>query len=300
LKGLRTPAARLWAQELVGVEKTPARERGSFFSRVKDSLAATSDPAVMESCSRTDLDVEAFLRTRSTLYVVSPSQHQKSVAPLIAALLESIITTAYDLHQRGQLDARLLASLDELANIAPLPNLGTHVSQGAGQGVNIVWAVHSHAQLCDAYGEQTADAIWSATTAKLVFGGLADDRQLQRISHLVGEHRVKTKGTVVKGGGGIGKVESSVSHGFEWRPRLSASELREFRWGWALLLYNDRKAYGLRVPIAQHKRLFRRGLLPWVTSAEGLLEQRPELVVVRGDKQAGSGPDSDGEAEVDA
>jgi type IV secretion system protein VirD4 len=105
LNGLRTPAATLWAQELVGVHSTPSREQASFFARARDSLAATADPAVLESCARTDLDVERFLRTRSTLYVVSPSQHQKRVAPLIAALLESIITTAYELHQRGQLEA---------------------------------------------------------------------------------------------------------------------------------------------------------------------------------------------------
>jgi hypothetical protein len=53
-----------------------------------------------------------------------------------------------------------------------------------------------------------------------------------------------------------------------------------------LLLYNDRKAYCLRVPIAQHKWVFRRGLRPWVAPREGLLEQvpvaerRPALVAV--------------------
>jgi hypothetical protein len=278
LSRLGTPAATLWAQELVGVHATPSREQASFFARARDSLAATADPAVMESCSRTDLDVERFLKTRSTLYVVSPSQHQKRVAPLIAALLESIITTAYELHQRGQLDARLLASLDELANIAPLPNLSTHVSQGAGQGVNITWAVQSHAQLRERYGEHTAEAIWSSTTAKLVFGGLADDEQLQRISHLVGEHRVRTKSTAVKSRGLLFEGSdhgAQVTHGWEWRPRLPAAAIRELRWGWALLLYNDRKAYCLRVPIAQHKWVFRLGLRPWAAPREGLLEEVP-------------------------
>ncbi|MBO0683810.1 MAG: hypothetical protein J2P45_11675 [Candidatus Dormibacteraeota bacterium] len=90
----------------MGVTGTRPRERASFFTRACDSLAATSDPAVMESCSRTDLDLECLLLTRSTLYVVSPSQHQRRVSPLIAAPLESIIITAYDLHHPGRLEGR--------------------------------------------------------------------------------------------------------------------------------------------------------------------------------------------------
>src|SRR5205823_8727348 len=49
LDQLGTPAARLWAEELRGVGQTPPREQGSFFSRARKALAATSDPAVMES-----------------------------------------------------------------------------------------------------------------------------------------------------------------------------------------------------------------------------------------------------------
>jgi hypothetical protein len=42
------------------------------------------------------------------------------------------------------------------------------------------------------------------------------------------------------------------------------SALRELRPGWVVLLYHNRKACGLRAPIVQHRRLFRRGLLPLV------------------------------------
>jgi type IV secretory pathway TraG/TraD family ATPase VirD4 len=115
-----------------------------------------------------------------------------------------------------------------------------------------------------------------------VFGGLADDQHLQRVSHLVGEHRVKTKTTtvapIVNGGG---RVATHTSHGWEWRPRLTAAELRTLRPGWVLLLYHDRKAYCLRAPIAQHLRLFRRGLLPWPPPEEAAEEEeRPHVEVV--------------------
>jgi type IV secretory pathway TraG/TraD family ATPase VirD4 len=305
LEGIQTPGASMWAGDLAGLEKLNWRERSSFYSIAGDSLAATSDPAVMASCSATELDVERFLLTRSTLYAVSTSEDQRSVAQLIAALIESIITTAYELHRVGRLPARLLLALDELSNIAPLPNLSTHVSQGAGQGVNISWAVQSHAQLRGSYGEDTAEAIWSASTAKLVFGGLADDQHMQRVSHLVGEHRVKTKTTTVAPITGSVRVATHTAHGFEWRPRLTAAELRGLRPGWVLLLYHDRKAYGLRAPIAQHRRLFRRGLLPWRPPEEAAEEEgRPHLEVVAAAarEEAGEAPQAlpEGDQEADA
>jgi type IV secretory pathway TraG/TraD family ATPase VirD4 len=64
----------------------------------------------------------------------------------------------------------------------------------------------------------TAEAIWSSTTAKLIFGRLADDEQLQRISHLVGEHRVRTKSTAVKSRGLLFEGSDhgpQVTHGWE-------------------------------------------------------------------------------------
>jgi type IV secretory pathway TraG/TraD family ATPase VirD4 len=145
--------------------------------------------------------------------------------------------------------------------------------------VNISWAVQSHAQLRDSYGEDTAEAIWSASTAKLVFGGLADDQHLQRVSHLVGERRVKTKTTTMAPVAGTMRSAAHISHGFEWRPRVTPAELRTLRPGWVLLLYHDRKAYCLRAPIAQHRRLFRRGLLPWRPPTEEE-ERRPHLEVL--------------------
>jgi hypothetical protein len=100
---------------------------------------------------------------------------------------------------------------------------------------------------------------------------------------------VRTKSTAVKRNGlfvGDPSPGTHVTRGWEWRPRMPASALRELRWGWALLLYNDRRAWCLRVPIAQHKWVFRRGLRPWMPPREGLLEpvpvedRRPALVVV--------------------
>jgi type IV secretory pathway TraG/TraD family ATPase VirD4 len=155
---------------------------------------------------------------------------------------------------------RVLLQLDELTNIAPLPSLESIVSQGAGRGVPICWTVQSLAQLRHRYGDHAADAIWSASTCKVVFGGLADTPTLDQIARLVGDHRVKTR-TVARDQG-----LRRVTTGREWRPRLSQSQLHELRQGWTVLLYHHRKPYALRAPVAAKKRRMRRFLQPAAVS----------------------------------
>jgi type IV secretory pathway TraG/TraD family ATPase VirD4 len=153
--------------------------------------------------------------------------------------------------------ARLLLSLDELTNIAPLPSLESIISQGAGQGVLACWAVQSHAQLRQRYGDHAAEAIWSATRCKIVFGGLADAHSLEQLSRMIGDHRVRTRSTTDDFSG------VRVSRSWEWRPRVSPAELRRLPPKWALLLYHDRKPYALRAPVAARRWRMRRAFMPW-------------------------------------
>lgn len=255
-----------WARELQGVAATPERERGSFFSAAMTAVRATADPAVLRSCTATDIDPLEFLLSRSTLYIVSPSEHQESVAPLIAALIESLVSAAYELHREGRLLARLLLSLDELTNIAPLPSLDSIVSQGAGQGVLTSWAVQSLAQLRQRYGDHLADAIWSATRCRLVFGGLADVPTLEQVSRMIGDHRVRTRSVSIDPTWMVSGRR--VNRGYEWRPRLSPAELRGLSPTWALLLYHHHAPRLLRAPVAVWRRRLRRAILPWPSAAE--------------------------------
>src|SRR5262249_57066318 len=95
LASLRTFGGDYWAAELRGVAETPERERGSFFSSAQNAVAATADPNVLRSCGGTGLEPVEFLTTRSTLYIVSPSEHQEAVAPLFSASLEYTLHCPY-------------------------------------------------------------------------------------------------------------------------------------------------------------------------------------------------------------
>jgi type IV secretion system protein VirD4 len=291
LANLHVEGAQDWAADLLGIaERTNDKERSSFFAAASTSLKVTAVPRVLRSCSATDIDPEKFIRTRSTLYIISPSELQAQLAPLCAALVESIVYAAYRLHDgygrprtsvlaagvrfgsnlwrfaTGQQPvppdhegpARLLLQLDELTNIAPVPSLETIVSQGAGRGVLICWIVQSLAQLRNRYGDATADAIWSASTCKVVFGGLADGPTLDHISRLIGDHMLPTRTVSTDAEG-----KRSETRGHEWRPRLAPSQLRELRRKWAVLLYHHRKPVALRVPIAAKRWRMRRAVIEW-------------------------------------
>jgi type IV secretory pathway TraG/TraD family ATPase VirD4 len=294
LADLHVDGAQQWAADLVGLaERTNDKERSSFFAAAATALKATAVPAVLRSCSGTDIDPEEFIRTRSTLYIISPSEYQAPLAPIIAAFVESLVHAAYKLHdahghrtdgglrrlpetlwrfvtgQEPQQDGRpprLFLQLDELTNIAPLPSLESIISQGAGRGVPVCWTVQSLAQLRGRYGDHAAEAIWSASTCKVVFGGLSDGPTLDHISRLIGDHRVPTRTVSTDREG-----KRNETRGFEWRPRLAPSQLRELRRGWALLLYHHRPPRALRAPIAA-KRWRMRGA---VTAWSGIAIPRP-------------------------
>lgn len=181
----------IWADDLEATRLLGDRERGSFYSVARNTLEATSEPKALESCSRTDLDLDRFLNSASSLFIIGPSHHQAALAPLIAGLVDSIAQRAAELAaaQGGRLRLPLLLALDEVANIAPLQSLPQLVSEGGGRGIVTLWAAQSLAQLRVRYGTEQQAAILAATTAKLIFGGMSNGQDLADISGWAGEER---------------------------------------------------------------------------------------------------------------
>lgn len=169
------------------------RKRGSLYQVARDTLEATAEPRVLASCSRNDLDVDHFLASRSSLFIIGPSHYQQAIAPLVAGLVDAIAQRAAELAgvgEGGRLDPPLLLALDEVANIAPVQSLPSLVSEGGGRGILTMWAVQSLAQLRARYGQEQQEAILAATSAKLIFGGLSNGRDLEDISGWAGQKRV--------------------------------------------------------------------------------------------------------------
>lgn len=80
----------------------------------------------------------------------------------------------------------VVLALDELANIAPIPDLPSLVSEGGGQGVLTLGCLQDLSQARQRWGP-AADGFLSLFGTKVVLGGIADLATLELVSRLGGE-----------------------------------------------------------------------------------------------------------------
>jgi type IV secretion system protein VirD4 len=183
-----------WVEAMRSLVNSPAQVTvDNFFQTATSALKALQDPAVLDMCGHSDFDVEEFLATRSTLYIIDPRGDGglSPYATLQTAQVEWIVENAYERALRsptGRCDPALLLNLDELPNIAPLPSLPNILSMGGGQGVITNWACQSFAQLRERYGREKAQTILTSTTYQILLGGLRDRQDLEDVSALAGEY----------------------------------------------------------------------------------------------------------------
>ncbi|MGH6886613.1 MAG: type IV secretory system conjugative DNA transfer family protein, partial [Geminicoccales bacterium] len=117
------------------------RSRGSVYATAQTVLVAYTDPGVLASAMTAELRAERLLDGGChTAYLCAPSHEQRRLQPLFATLVQEIVAHAYErTTETGKpLDPPLLLVLDECANIAPLRDLATLASTGAGQGIQLV------------------------------------------------------------------------------------------------------------------------------------------------------------------
>lgn len=215
-----------WSNELLGLAQLAPEERGSAFSTAGNALDAFKLSTVLRNCSRTDIQLRQFVSSRSSLFVIAGVGLQQALAPLFSAMLESIAFELIDGLARedgGRLEPRLLLQLDELANIAPLPNLLRLLTLCGGSGVCLSYASQNWQQLAARYGQDQMRSIWQSTKAQVVFGGVGDMDMLKTMSELMGRRTKKTRTTSrgrlsLPGKGTVSTSEQEV-------PRLYTDEI---------------------------------------------------------------------------
>jgi type IV secretory pathway TraG/TraD family ATPase VirD4 len=120
--------------------------------------------------------------------------------------------------------------LDEAANICKIADLPKLYSHLGSRGIVPVTILQSYPQGAGVWGAAGMDTLWAASTVKLIGAGLDDDKFLEKVSRLVGEHDVAIR-SVHHGQG---------SHGENLSVRrqriLAVEDLRQLPKGQALLL----------------------------------------------------------------
>ena len=189
-RSLDQERARLAQLTLLGIKKTERREQSSIFSALAGVLEAYRAEAALRATDRPNFDPQTFVASRDTLYIVGPADLQELVAPVIVGLLDDVRRTTYQHYHthaaQGRRPFPVVFALDEVANIAPLPNLPAMISEGGSQGAPVLACLQDLSQARVRWG-QAAEGFLSLFGAKLILPGIGDERTLNAVSTICGE-----------------------------------------------------------------------------------------------------------------
>jgi type IV secretion system protein VirD4 len=239
---------------LAACEARDARILSSVATTLETVLAPFEDPVVAASTESAQIDLDELLVTDGSLYLCGPSHEQHRIQGLFVALVSSAVAAAVRrVRDTGRpLDPPLLLVLDEVANIAPIRDLDTLASTGAGMGIQLVTVCQDLAQLANRYGPERSRTIANNHRAKLLLSGVSDLTTLDLVSGLAGEtaQREDTFSYDLQDG------RRTRSSAVAFRRLAPADELRRIPPGDGLLIYGHLPPVRLRLrPWYENRRL---------------------------------------------
>jgi type IV secretion system protein VirD4 len=222
--------AHLAGDLLTGIAATDHREQSGIFSTADSILAAYRSQAALDAARHPNFDPDTFALSGDTVYLCAPGATQAQHAPLIVALLQHIRDAVT---RRPRPWPPMIWALDEVANIAPIPDLPNVVADSAAQGLLILACLQDLSQARHRWGH-AADGFLTLFPTKVILPGVADLHTLQTVSAIAGEIDVPrttvTRPLLFSGG------RASKSVHLERRPRLPISAIARGRPGQAILL----------------------------------------------------------------
>jgi type IV secretory pathway TraG/TraD family ATPase VirD4 len=244
------------ADLLAGIIATDAREQSGIWSTASGVLAAYRTDDALASTTGNRLDIDEFCGGRHTLYICSSGRRQRQFAPLVVGVLGDVRDAAYSRSRAAIAGPPVLLALDEVANIAPIPDLPAMVSEGGGQGLQILACLQDLSQARGRWGS-AADGFLSLFGTTVVLRGIGDTITLRDVSALAGDHEVPST-TLSRSVGRWGRVRPSTSEGTTRQPRLPVDAIAHGAAGHALVLSPEKEVLSVELtPAHRH--------LPWRT-----------------------------------
>lgn len=231
------------AKGLVSVWEMEERTRSSIYATAQTVIWPWTDPGVAASARSpkgkkgsggfVGVDLAWLLEGSNTVYLCSPIEDQRRLAPAFGGLLNDLINQAYrHVAATGKpLDPPLLVVIDEAGN-TPLRSLPEYASTLAGLGVLLVTIWQSLAQLEVAYSK-ASDTILTNHLTKVFYAGLSDPASLQYVDRVLGEAEVDTRSHSAAERISGGSDQFSTTR----VPLAPAHVLRQMRPGDALLVH---------------------------------------------------------------
>ncbi|MHB1902633.1 MAG: type IV secretory system conjugative DNA transfer family protein [Ferrimicrobium sp.] len=236
----RTIAA--WLTSIIPTYNEAANQdtfKAFFTGFLTQSLKAFLTPSLQQlldpSYGIPSLDVDHFLATQGTLYIVGNLETQKTVAPIIVGLISDLYQRAQSYASRNnprnpRLQPPLGLYLDEVISLAPLPPdlLTGLLTTGSGSGIRSVLVIQDRRLVSMKWGDAIATSIDANVGALVLLPGIKDPTIIDQYTRLAGEVYVdwETPGSDgLKQGG--------------YRPLLRPEDIRGLARGHALVIISS-------------------------------------------------------------
>jgi type IV secretion system protein VirD4 len=250
LENANTPHAAPALDSVESVKGADVRFVSSLFQTIARALDAWQEPQVAgATMGQSRISADWLLDGANTLYLVAPTHEQRRLRGLFAALLGHIVAGAYERSARtgGPIEPALLLALDELCNIAPLPNLDEIASTGPGQGVHLLSVLQNVSQAYDRWGRDRAETIIANHRARLFCSGIGDRATLDYLRSTLGEEEIDRISTQHRG-----LIPGAKTLSTEHRPLAAPHRVRQAARTDCLLVYGRLAPAWITLRAARH------------------------------------------------
>ncbi|RST18866.1 hypothetical protein E2C00_24590 [Streptomyces sp. WAC05374] len=188
------------AAQLKGTVEGPPETRDGIYETARQYAAAllNSEIAAWVTPQKDvrEFRPAEFVTSTDTLFLLS-KDGGGGAAALIAACADSVMRAATAQAERagGRLDPPMLAILDEAANVCKISDLPDLYSHLGSRGIIPITILQSYRQGQKVWGDAGMDAMWSASTVKVIGSGIDDPDFADKLSRLIGDHDVETTST---------------------------------------------------------------------------------------------------------
>ena len=188
------------AAQLKGTVEGPPETRDGIYETARQYASALLNAEiaawVTPQKDGPEFRPEQFVTSTDTLFLLSKDGGGGASA-LIAACADSVMRAATAQAERagGRLDPPMLAILDEAANVCKISDLPDLYSHLGSRGIIPITILQSYRQGQKVWGDAGMDAMWSASTVKVIGSGIDDPDFADKLSRLIGDHDVETTST---------------------------------------------------------------------------------------------------------
>ncbi|MFD8114368.1 type IV secretory system conjugative DNA transfer family protein [Streptomyces microflavus] len=188
------------ASQLKGTVEGPPETRDGIYETARQYAAALLNTEiaawVTPQKNVAEFRPADFVTSTDTLFLLSKDGGGGASA-LIAACADSVMRAATAQAERagGRLDPPMLAVLDEAANVCKISDLPDLYSHLGSRGIIPMTILQSYRQGQKVWGDAGMDAMWSASTVKVIGSGIDDPDFADKLSRLIGDHDVETTST---------------------------------------------------------------------------------------------------------